>query len=140
MIVRSCPSTWPRGITRSREKGSPKTLVLSPSSSLQFSSPSILDSSRPTCFLPFPLIVHLVFGVLFNATRRHSCQGIPRRIIIPQFRRHAAHRRLFFAANSAGVPDRSGISRRRRRRFARCLKRPLVGFLLKVELALNRDI
>lgn len=53
--------------------------------------------------------------VLFNATRRHSCQGIPRRIIIPQFRRHAAHRSLFFAANSAGVPDRSGVSRHHHR-------------------------
>jgi len=31
--------------------------------------------------------------------------GIPRRIIILQFRRHAANQRLFLAANSAGVLD-----------------------------------
>lgn len=43
--------------------------------------------------------------VLSNAIQRHSRHGIPRRIIILQFRRHAAHQRLFLAANSAGVPD-----------------------------------
>lgn len=145
-LVHSCrararaPSTWPKDM-RLCAKGGSKALrnIL-----VLFFSSARSSTSFFWRLVSFNVFSHSSFTlhVLSNAIQRNSRHGIPRRIIILQFRRHAVHTKGFFSQLIPQVyrtrqqpPPPSLSSTAQRRRFTRGLKRPLVSFLWKVGLA-----
>lgn len=114
-----------------------------------FSFSSIWTRLAFNASLPFPSRRSPCASSLMQVDDTRAIRGIPRRIIILQFWRHAVHRGLFFAQLIPQVyrmrrhqppppPPPSSLTAQQRR-FARSLKQPIVGFLLEVGLASSRD-